>query len=139
MDRLASPALRLALSPAGLLFRFGVGLRNFLYRRRFLTEDRIGIPVISVGNLAWGGSGKTPFVVYLADRLRESGRRVAVASRGYGGVRQDVPVAVSDGSGLLADAEAVGDEPVLLASFLPSVVVVVCRDRAAAGRFARDR
>jgi tetraacyldisaccharide 4'-kinase len=62
-----------------------------------------------------------------------------VASRGYGGKRQDLPVTVSDGRGPLTGAEEVGDEPVLLASLLPSVVVVVCRDRAAAGRFARDR
>ena len=82
---------------------------------------------------------RPPFVAYLAGRMREAGRRVAVASRGYGGKRHDVPVTVSGGDGPLSDASVVGDEPVLLAGLLPSAVVVVCRDRAAAARFARDR
>jgi len=131
--------LRRLLAPAGLLYRGGVALRNALYRKRVLKPCRVGIPVISVGNLDAGGSGKTSFVAYLAGRMREAGRRVAVASRGYGGRRHDVPVTVSGGDGPPADASVVGDEPVLLAGLLPSTVVVVCRDRAAAARFARDR
>ena len=130
--------LRWLLVPAGLLYRGGVALRNALYRKRILKPCRVGVPVISVGNLDAGGSGKTPFVAYLAGRMREAGRRVAVASRGYGGKRHTVPVTVS-GEGPLADASVVGDEPVLLAGLLPSAVVVVCRDRAAAAIFARDR
>ncbi|MCI0569096.1 MAG: tetraacyldisaccharide 4'-kinase, partial [Acidobacteria bacterium] len=71
------------LFPAGLLSRGGVGLRNLLYSRGSLPIHRLPVPVLSVGNLTVGGSGKTPLVAYLAHRLRESGRRVAVASRGY--------------------------------------------------------
>ena len=134
-----APWLRWLLAPAGLLYRGGVALRNALYRRRLLRTRRVPVPVISVGNLDAGGSGKTSFVAYLAGRLREAGRRVGVASRGYGGRRQDSPVTVSDGKGPLCGADEVGDEPVLLASLLPSAVVVVCRDRVAAARFARER
>jgi len=131
--------LRALATPPGLLFAGGVNLRNALYRRGWFKAKRIGVPVVSVGNLNWGGSGKTPFTVFLAARFRDAGRRVAIATRGYGGSRRDIPVTVSDGSGLLADAAAAGDEAVLLASFLPSCVVVVCRDRVAAAQFARDR
>ena len=63
------------LKPAGLLYRGGVALKNTLYRRRILKPFRVGVPVISVGNLDAGGSGKTPFVAYLAGRMREAGCR----------------------------------------------------------------
>jgi tetraacyldisaccharide 4'-kinase len=134
-----APWLRWLLAPAGLLYRGGVALRNALYRRRLLEARHVPVPVISVGNLDAGGSGKTSFVAYLAGRLREAGRRVAVASRGYGGRRHDAPVTVSDGKGPLSGVGEVGDEPVFLASLLPSAVVVVCRDRSAAALFALER
>ncbi|MCI0410117.1 MAG: tetraacyldisaccharide 4'-kinase [Acidobacteria bacterium] len=127
------------LFPAGLLYRGGVGVRNLLYERGSLPILRLPIPVASVGNLTVGGSGKTPFVAYLANRLRESGRRVAVASRGYGGSPHPTPLVVSDGAGPLISAAEAGDEPVLLSQLLPSVVVIVCRDRWTAGRLARER
>ena len=127
------------LFPAGLLYRGGVGVRNLLYSRGSLPVLHLPVPVLSVGNLTMGGSGKTPFVAYLAQKLRESGRRVAVASRGYGGSAHPTPLLVSDGTGPLASAAEAGDEPVLLAQLLPSVVVIVCRDRWSAGRFAVDR
>jgi tetraacyldisaccharide 4'-kinase len=139
MDAPARSWLRWLLAPPGVLYRSGVSLRNALYRRHLLTPRRVGIPVVSVGNLTAGGSGKTPFVAYLAGRFREAGRRVAVASRGYGGKQQSLPVTVSDGNGPLAGAGDVGDEPVLLATLLPSTFVVVCRDRATAALFARER
>ncbi len=139
MGRPGSSWLRWLLVPPGMIWQGGVVLRNALYRRRLLRPHRVGVPVVSVGNLTAGGSGKTPFVAYLAARLHEAGRRVAVASRGYGGARQAAPFIVSEGRGPLAEAREVGDEPVLLASLLPSTVVLVCRDRAAAALFARDR
>ncbi len=131
--------VRWLLSPAGLLYRAGVASRNAFYRRGILKPCHTGVPVISVGNLDAGGSGKTSFVAYLAGRMREAGWSVAVASRGYGGKRHDVPLRVSAGDGPLADASVVGDEPVLLAALLPSAVVVVCRDRSAAVGYAKDR
>ncbi len=131
--------IRWLLASPALLFHGAVSLRNGLYRRQVLRPVRAGVPVVSVGNLTVGGSGKTPFVAYLASRMRESGRRVAVALRGYGGRRQGAPFVVSHGTGPLASVEEVGDEAVLLATHLPSVVVVACADRAAAACFARER
>lgn len=139
MEFPARPWQRAILAPPGLLYRGAVALRNLWYRRGWRKPLRAGVPVVSVGNLTAGGSGKTPFVLYLAARVRDSGGRVAVAARGYGGRRQEIPLPVSEGNGLRWGVEDAGDEPVLLATYLPSVPVVVCRDRVAAARFARER
>ncbi|HMF09722.1 MAG TPA: tetraacyldisaccharide 4'-kinase, partial [Thermoanaerobaculia bacterium] len=88
----------------------------------------LGLPVISVGNLTMGGSGKTTFVEYLARRFRFEGRRPAILSRGYGRVSRGV-VVVSRGEGPLVAPEAGGDEPVELARRLAGVPVVVARRR----------
>ncbi|HVS14570.1 MAG TPA: tetraacyldisaccharide 4'-kinase [Thermoanaerobaculia bacterium] len=92
---------------------------------------RLPHPTISVGNLHWGGGGKTPLVAALAATLRDSGRRVGILSRGYGR-RERAARVVSVGEGPLVDAEQAGDEPVLLAERLPGVAVAVCGDRCAA-------
>jgi tetraacyldisaccharide 4'-kinase len=131
--------LRWLLAPPGLLYRGAVALRNVLYDRGVLRSVHAGVPVISVGNLTLGGSGKTPFVAYLAARMHAEGRRIAIASRGYGGRRHDAPIVVSEGAGALATAEEAGDEPVLLSELARGAAVIVCRDRAAAALFARDR
>jgi tetraacyldisaccharide 4'-kinase len=96
---------------------------------------RLPRPVISVGNLCWGGSGKTPFVIALATHLRERGRRVAVLSRGYQRATRG-PLLVSRGDGPLVTVDASGDEPYLMAEELPGVAVVVAERRFAAGELA---
>jgi tetraacyldisaccharide 4'-kinase len=94
--------------------------------------------VISVGNIAFGGRGKTPTVAFLARLLIEMGERPAVVSRGYGRRRvEDGVVVVSDGRRLLADLDRAGDEPLMLARELPGVPVLVCEQRAIAGALAR--
>jgi tetraacyldisaccharide 4'-kinase len=92
--------------------------------------------VLCVGDLTLGGTGKTPTVLWLAGRLRAAGRRVAVVSRGYGREGGSGVRVVSDGRALLLDWRAAGDEPVLVASRLPGVPVLVGADRVAAGRRA---
>ena len=109
-------------------------------RRRWWAERRrtLPVPVISVGNLHWGGTGKTPLVAALAERLRDRGLRPAILSRGYR--RRDSRVRlVSDGEGPLLGPLLAGDEPVLLAGMLPGVAVIVGRDRFEAGRQALER
>jgi tetraacyldisaccharide 4'-kinase len=106
-------------------------------RRR--TLDR---PVISVGNLRVGGSGKTPVVEHIARLLAEAGYSPAILSRGYGRRSPSKsPTVVSDGRRILAGVDASGDEPLMLAQALvgKGVVVVVCADRHAAGRLAESR
>ncbi len=119
-------------SPWQLFYGGAHRLRQKWYRDR---AGRLPKPVISVGNLHWGGSGKTPLVAAVAEHLRDCGDRggrVCILSRGYGGQGQGVRV-VSAGEGPLLGPLVAGDEPVLLAGELPGVAVVVGPDRHQAG------
>lgn len=100
--------------------------------------QRLPRPVVSIGNLHWGGTGKTPMVAAVAAHLRDGGRRVAILSRGYRGEGRGVRL-VSDGEGPLLGPRVAGDEPVLLAGLLPGVAVVVDGDRHRAGLHALER
>lgn len=104
------------------------------------TRERLSQPVISVGNLVVGGSGKTPVVARVCALLAEAGERPAVLSRGYGR-RTPEPgvVVVSDGKRLLADLDRAGDEPLMLARALDGVGVFVATRRAEAGRVAEQQ
>ncbi len=113
--------------------------RAHAWRRRWYRTRQValGRPTISVGNLLWGGGGKTPLVAALADHLRERGERVAILSRGYRR-RGRMPLLVSRGDGPLLPPSITGDEPYMLALSLPGVVVVVAADRLAASRIAAE-
>jgi tetraacyldisaccharide 4'-kinase len=101
------------------------------------VSARLRQPVISIGNLAFGGRGKTPLVAAVARLLQAAGERPAILSRGYGRRRaEDGAVIVSDGTHVLADVDRAGDEPLLLARSVPGAVVVVCDQRAVAGALA---
>jgi tetraacyldisaccharide 4'-kinase len=110
-----------------------------LYRRGLLRASRLNGPVISVGNLSVGGSGKTPLVARIAELLRDAGEPVAVLSRGYGGTFRGEALIVGDGAAVLADAAEAGDEPVMLAGALRGVVVAVGRRRDRVGRAVEAR
>jgi tetraacyldisaccharide 4'-kinase len=101
----------LLLTPASLLFRITVRLRRFAYRRGLLRTRRAAVPVIVVGNITVGGTGKTPLVAWLARHLREEGYRPGIIARGYGGAASQWPQQVRPDS----DPSMVGDEPVMLA------------------------
>jgi tetraacyldisaccharide 4'-kinase len=95
--------------------------------------------VVSVGNIAFGGRGKSPTVACIARLLLEMGERPAILSRGYGRkIVDDGVVVVSDGRRLLADLDRAGDEPLMLARDLPGVPVLVCEQRAIAGTLATE-
>jgi len=127
------------LAPAGAAFGAAAALRTRLYARGILRRQALAFPVISVGNLAVGGRGKTPLVARIAGLLRDSGHQVAILSRGYGGTSAGAPLLVSDGGSVLAGADVAGDEPVLLARSLPGVVVAVAARRVDAGRMVEAR
>jgi tetraacyldisaccharide 4'-kinase len=99
-------------------------LREAGYRRGTFKSYRLDAPVISVGNLTMGGTGKTPMVHYLARLLQAHGLRPAIISRGYGGRAKEKVNLVSDGITLLLDAEFAGDEPRFLAETLPGIPVL---------------
>ena len=127
---------RIGLYPLSMLFRAATGLRSFAYWARLVPIRRGPIPVVSVGNLTVGGTGKTPLTLWIARRLGERGLRVAIVSRGYGGTARGVSI-VSEGSGPLATPDEVGDEPVMMAKAFDGVVITsprridgVCRAAA---------
>jgi tetraacyldisaccharide 4'-kinase len=115
-------------------------LRRSWYEQRPHARRRLDFPVISVGNLVVGGSGKTPVVEALARLLREMGERPAILSRGYARRRmEDGVVVVSDLERVLEPVERSGDEPQMLARALPGTPVLVSADRYLAGRLAESR
>ncbi|MFN2643978.1 MAG: tetraacyldisaccharide 4'-kinase [Burkholderiales bacterium] len=120
------------LWPASLAFRALVALRRLLYRLRVLPSVHPGIPVIVVGNLVAGGSGKTPLVIWIAEVLKKRGWTPAIVSRGYGG-SEGPPRAAT----IASRASEVGDEPVLLAR-RTGCPVWVGADRAAVIRALRE-
>ena len=114
--------------------------RRAWYGRHSDRTRQLEQPVISVGNLTVGGSGKTPVVAALARLLLTSGERPAIVTRGYGRRRtSDGVVVVSDGHAVLAPTRESGDEPQMLARALQGVPVLVSSDRYLAGRLAERR
>lgn len=120
--------LHALLLPASLLFAAATGLRRFAYRAGIARSERLPVPVIVVGNVTAGGTGKTPLTLWLAQALKERGLCPGIVSRGHGGSVRG-PAAVAPAS----DPAQVGDEPVLLAS-RSGCPVWVGRDRALAAR-----
>lgn len=135
--RLPGPLLRTALAPLSALYGRALDSRARLYRTGALGSERVACPVVSVGNLTFGGTGKTPFVEFLARRFRFEGKRPAVVSRGYGRRSKGV-VVVSDGGGPLVGPDTGGDEPVAIARRVPGATVVVGERRADAARAALE-
>lgn len=148
--------LRALLYCLSLLYGLIVRTRLWLYRKRFLQDRPLGCMVISIGNLTVGGTGKTPVVEKFARSLQDSGRRVAVLSRGYKSKRrvkpsiwkrlsyaltgrrmpEDPPRIVADGNDILLDSYTAGDEPYMLARNLKDVAVIVDKDRVKSGLHA---
>lgn len=119
-------------------YRGLIETREWLYARGVLRSKRLPCPVISVGNLTVGGTGKTPGVELAARTLADLGYRPAVVSRGYGRRTRGIQV-VADATSIRLDPEDAGDEPFLLARRLPGVPVVVGSNRREGGRVAIDR
>jgi tetraacyldisaccharide 4'-kinase len=122
-----------------LFYGTAVRLRNSVYDTGLLQTKKLPCPVVSVGNITVGGTGKTPMVIALANLLREKGHCPAVLSRGYAGQGKRSVAVVSDGQKILAGPEKAGDEPFLIALSANGTPVLTGRDRHAAGRYALDR
>ena len=156
-DRTAAEAVRLYHSALpthapSLIARVGLALpsaawaaaarvRRWAYGRGLLTARRLALPTVSVGNLTAGGTGKTPMVAWLVERLAERGFPAAVLTRGYG--REESHRTLLVRAGEAADPSLCGDEPAMLAGQFtgsaPSTLVAVGADRYAAGRMVEDR
>lgn len=131
----ATPLLRAGLSAASAAYRAALAARSVSYRIGFLSTRGLPVPVVSVGNVTVGGSGKTPLAEVVVLALAGMGARPAIVSRGYGRRTRGVRI-VADGGGLRLGARDGGDEPVLLAERLPGVPIVVGESRFDAGAVA---
>jgi tetraacyldisaccharide 4'-kinase len=131
----ANPAIRAGAAVLARFYGLGAWARRALYARGVLRVKRLPAPVVSVGNLTVGGTGKTPMVACLARLWQDRGGRVAILSRGYGGRAQGV-TRVSDGEHLYQKPPEVGEEPYWLARALPGAAVYTGADRCAAGMAA---
>jgi tetraacyldisaccharide 4'-kinase len=122
-------------------FPYGIaaGFRARFYQWGWCAQRKLPVPVISVGNLTVGGTGKTPMVIRLAEWLLAEGRRVAILSRGYGRSGGEARLLVSDGTQLLVGPREAGDEPFLIATRCPNAVVAVGADRFELGRWVLSR
>jgi len=121
------------VNPLSAIFGAGVRLRNALYDRGRLSVCRLARPVVSIGNISVGGTGKTPFVIALGELLRQRAITFDVLSRGYG--RNSTEIAVVEPSGTAAQF---GDEPLLIARTLQAPVIVG-GDRYQAGLLAEKQ
>ncbi len=115
-------------------------VRRRRFERQPLRQRRLAKPVISVGNLSMGGTGKTPVVAAIAEWLLAQGHRPAILSRGYGRADDvDGVVVVSDGHAVRATLEQSGDEPMMLARHIPGAIVCVCPERYLSGTLAEEQ
>jgi len=130
--------MRPLLAPLAALYGAVVNARNSRLDRAG-ERQQAALPVISVGNLSTGGTGKTPVVRWLAETLSRRGERVAIVTRGYGGDVGKGPFLASNGEGALAAPARIGDEPWMLAATLPGTLVVVGSKRVEGAALAAAR
>lgn len=133
-----SPWLVAAARVAARIYGLGAGVRRAWFQGGWGRVRRLPAPVVSVGNLTAGGTGKTPLVAHLAREFQRRGLKVVILSRGYGG-RASGTACISDGERLLLTPPEAGDEACLLARELPGVPVYTGRSRYAAGMRAWRR
>ena len=130
-------AVAFALTPMGQLYGVVMKARRALYQSGCLRVHQLPAPVISVGNLTTGGTGKTPLVEWIARELSQAGQRVCILTRGYGRDNAGTRVVVSDGAEIISDTAETGDEPLLLAEKLKGLAAVISdADRVSAAHWA---
>lgn len=134
--------LRILMLPFSLVYCVIISFRNFLYNKKFLKSYDISKPVISIGNISTGGTGKSPFTIFLTGLLIQHGIKPAIISRGYKSSSDDIEI-VYNGSELTGTVQKCGDEPVMIARSLSEIYkefyVVTSRDRVKASKYIIDK
>ncbi|UCB52130.1 MAG: tetraacyldisaccharide 4'-kinase [Candidatus Zixiibacteriota bacterium] len=123
------------LSSFSLLYRLGCGVRVLLYRHGLRRQTKLPSKVISVGNITVGGTGKTPLVIYLTEKLKARGEKVAILTRGYKRKKKEM-VELTQHIHRQVKWSDVGDEPYLLARRLSGIPIIVSKNRCASGDYA---
>ena len=123
------------LFPVSILYRLIILFKNFCYDKSFIKANQLPCDVISIGNLAFGGTGKTPTVLYLCKIFQENKKKdIAILSRGYKRNTRGT-ILVSNGNGPLKNWQAVGDEPYMMAQKTKNIPIVVDNNRYRGGKF----
>jgi tetraacyldisaccharide 4'-kinase len=128
--------LKAILYTLSLLYLLITKFRNWLYDHKILKAVKLSCPVISIGNITVGGTGKTPCVIMLAQMLKEQGFHPVVLSRGYGGKSTQSINIISNGCIIMHSDKFAGDEPLLIARSLPGIPVITGPRRILTGQFA---
>lgn len=128
--------VQIIASVLSFFYGLAVSLRNWLYDGKILKEFIFSCPVVSIGNITVGGTGKTPCVILLTRLLKDCGYRPVVISRGYGGRSKKAVNIVCDGRNILMSSDMAGDEPVLIARSLKDVPVITGARRKLTGQAA---
>ncbi len=125
----------------GIAILYGMVSRlpRVTYQQGWLQQHHLPQPVVSIGNITVGGTGKTPFVIWVAHQLHAKGKRVAILSRGYGRQHPSNNLIVSDGKGHVKDWRVSGDEPVVIAQQCPWAIVAVGPDRFRLGLWVLEQ
>ena len=127
--------LHYLLFPFSVLYRFIILFRNFCYDKNLIKTNQLPCNVISIGNISFGGTGKTPTVLYLCKMLQENKKNdIAILSRGYKRNTSGT-VLVSSGNGPLKNWQAVGDEPFMMAQKTKNIPIVVDSNRYRGGKY----
>ena len=128
------------IAPFGFLYGAVAEIRRTLYEKGVFKSYDLGAPTVSVGNITFGGTGKTPLVALIAEILAARDEKVCILTRGYRRENERARILVSDGEKILADAKKAGDEPLELAEkLLGKAIVVADANRARAGIWARQK
>ncbi|MBK9333975.1 MAG: tetraacyldisaccharide 4'-kinase [Ignavibacteria bacterium] len=131
--------IKVLLIPVSIIYSAVMSVRNFLYDKNILSICNAGAKVISIGNITTGGTGKTPFVIYIAKFILSRNKTVGIISRGYGRTEKEM-VTVYDGVNINEDINQTGDEPALIAyelskEFSGKFFIIVSADRCRASEF----
>lgn len=127
------------LQGIAMVYGMIVRIRRKAYQRDWLRPQHLSRPVVSVGNVTVGGTGKTPFVIWLAHQLHAKGKRVAILSRGYGRQDPSTNLIVSNGKGSVKGWRLSGDEPTMIAQHCPWALVAVGPDRFRLGQWVLEQ
>ena len=130
--RLWAKVLILIFTPFSFVFFVLMSIRRIFFKKNYFKSTSLEVPVISIGNISLGGTGKTPFIIWLIKKIKAQGLNPAVISRGYGGLNSSLTV-VSDGKGNVLSSPPASDESVMLSRLFPDVPIVTGTNRILSG------
>ncbi len=126
------------LLPISIIYNTIIFTRNLLYDKQIFKSEKLSVPVISIGNITAGGTGKTPFTISLAKMLQKNGYKVGIITRGYKR-KSKGQIVVSIGKGPEYSAEICGDEPYLMAQKTSGINIIADKNRISAGKTATNK